>query len=72
MARSAIEPQWLKSIQIGGLDQLGVQMISITLYGELLPGLTNVTDRVRYYSFYPWVLHKYAKDVRSTSRKAWQ
>ena len=72
MARSAIEPQWLKSIQIGGLDQLGVQMISITLYGELLPGLTNVTDRVRYYSFYPWVLHRYAKDVRSTSRKTWQ
>ena len=26
---------------------------------ELLPGLTNVTDRARYYSLYPWVLWSY-------------
>lgn len=26
----------------------------INIYGQLLPGITNVTDRARYYSFYPW------------------
>ena len=26
------------------------------MYGRLLPGITNVTDRARYYAFYPWFL----------------
>jgi len=39
-----------------GLDPLGVQAPCIHLYGQLLPGITNVTDRARYYSFYPWLL----------------
>ena len=42
--------------QIGGLDHLSVQAPCINLYGKLLPGITNVTDRPRYYSFYPWVV----------------
>jgi hypothetical protein len=41
---------------IRGLDHLGVQAPCIALYGQLLPGITNVTDRARYYSFHPWVL----------------
>jgi len=36
------------------------------IYGQLLPGITNVTDRARYYSFYPWLVwsydQRYAKD----------
>src|SRR6266545_4272726 len=46
---------------IKGLDHLGVQVVSANLYTLLLPGITNVTDRARYYSFYPWVLHRYAQ-----------
>ena len=42
--------------QIGGLDHLAVQAPCINLYGRFLPGITNVTDRARYYSFYPWVV----------------
>jgi len=42
-----------------GLDPLGVQAPSINLYGQLLPGITNVTDRARYYSFYPWTIWTY-------------
>jgi hypothetical protein len=38
------------------LDHLGVQAPCINLYGRLLPGITNVTDRARYYSFYPWLI----------------
>lgn len=45
---------WVKPpIQIRGLDHLGVQAPCINIYGRLLPGITNVTDRARYYSFYP-------------------
>src|SRR2546423_10288758 len=71
MARSETEPLWLHTHQVTGRDHLGIQVVSIALYSELLPGLTNVTDRVRYYSFYPWVLHRYAKEVRQASDKTW-
>ena len=46
---------------IRGLDHLGVQAPCITLYGQLLPGITNVTDRARYYSFHPWVLWSFER-----------
>lgn len=46
---------------IEGLDHLGVQAVSVNLYALLLPGVTNVTDRARYYSFYLWVLHRFAQ-----------
>lgn len=41
---------------ITGLDHLGVQSPCIALYTQLLPGITNVTDRARYYSFHPWLI----------------
>lgn len=44
-----------------GLDHLGSQAPCINLYGRLLPGITNVTDRARYYSFYPWFFWAYEK-----------
>jgi len=48
---------WVKPPEpIRGLDHLGVQAPCIALYGQLLPGITNVTDRARYYSFHPWVI----------------
>jgi hypothetical protein len=48
---------WVRPAEpIRGLDHLGVQAPCIALYGQLLPGITNVTDRARYYSFHPWVL----------------
>jgi hypothetical protein len=46
---------WLKPIKsIGGRDPLGVRMPSEIIYADLVPGITNVTDRARYYSFYPY------------------
>jgi hypothetical protein len=48
---------WVKPPkQITGLDHLAVQAPCINIYGNLLPGITNVTDRARYYSFYPWLI----------------
>jgi len=46
---------------IGGLDHIGTQGPCIMAYSQLLPGITNVTDRARYYSFYPWVIWSYHK-----------
>jgi len=45
---------------IGGLDHIGTQGPCILIYSRLLPGITNVTDRARYYSFYPWLIWSYA------------
>lgn len=62
-----IETAWLSPpLSIGGLDHLGTQAPCVLIYGQLLPGITNVTDRARYYSFYPWLVwsfdQRYAKD----------
>lgn len=52
-----VETAWVKPPpQVGGLDHLAVQAPCINIYGRLLPGITNVTDRARYYSFYPWLV----------------
>src|SRR5437867_7734120 len=45
--------------RIRGLDHLGVQAPCIALYAQLLPGITNVTDRARYYSFHPWLIRSF-------------
>jgi hypothetical protein len=55
---------------IRGLDHLGVQAPCVALYGQLLPGITNVTDRARYYSFYPWLIWSYEKRYSDRSRDA--
>jgi hypothetical protein len=53
---------WVKPAKaITGLDHLGSVAPCIAIYSTLLPGLTNVTDRARYYSFYPWFLWKFAQ-----------
>ncbi len=31
----------------------------MSIFTDLLPGITNVTTRARYYSFYPWLLRSY-------------
>jgi len=43
----------------GGRDPLGIQNSSIATYGKLLPGLTNLTGHIRYYSLYCWLLSEY-------------
>ena len=49
----------IPAMPIRGLDHLGVQAPCEALYAQLLPGITNVTDRARYYSFYPWLLRSF-------------
>jgi hypothetical protein len=51
------------------LDHLGTQAPCINLYGRLLPGITNVTDRARYYSLYPWLIWKFDQRFKTASPK---
>jgi hypothetical protein len=77
MARAAHEVlalDWLQRDKhiIEGLDHLGIEVVSANIYADLLPGVTNVTDRARYYAFYPWVLHRFAQArLARADRKAW-
>ena len=42
-----------------GRDPMGVQNSSIATYSCLLPGMTNLTGHIRYYSLYCWLLKEY-------------
>ena len=56
----AIVPYWGKGKDAKmGLNQLGMRTIVEALFASLLPGMNNVTDRIRYYSFYCWLLERF-------------
>ena len=50
-----------------GRDPLGVQNSSVATYSNLLPGLTNLTGHIRYYSLYCWLLSEYDKLEKATN-----
>lgn len=55
-------PFWGTSINlITGLDPLSLQTTSEATYATLLPGISNLTNRLRYYGFYCWLLDFYCK-----------
>ena len=56
--------QWIRRDRrvIDGLDHLGIQIVSVNLYQSMLPGITNVTERARYFAFHPWVVHRFAQN----------
>jgi hypothetical protein len=64
-------PEWTTKADKRGLDPLGMQTTSVSLYQQLVPGISNVTLRMRYYGFYAWLAQRYALDVRSTSVEHW-
>lgn len=58
----AIYPFWGVSINlITGLDPLSLQTTSEATYATMLPGISNLTNRLRYYGFYCWLLDFYFK-----------
>lgn len=54
-----------------GRDPLGIQATSVRMYRSLVPGLTNVTNRLRYYSFYCWVIERYEAIEHSGDVERW-
>lgn len=65
-------PEWTDYRDKSGLDPLGMQNSSINLYQRLLPGISNVTLRMRYYGLYAWLASMYARRSRSTDIRKWQ
>ena len=60
--KSAENPFWGENINlITGLDPLGLQVTSEATYATMLPGLSNLTNRLRYYGFYCWLIDFYFK-----------
>jgi hypothetical protein len=53
-------PEWTDYRDKSGLDPLGMQNSSINLYQRLLPGISNVTLRMRYYGLYARLAAVYA------------
>ena len=49
-----------------------MQNSSISLYQTFLPGITNATLRIRYYGFYAWLCHSYAKHEGSDDPQQWK
>lgn len=56
-------------VYIVGQDPLGLLNTGGKTFDLVLPGLNNVTDRIRYYSFYCWFFHSYAKYISKPSKK---
>ena len=54
---------------ITGQDPMGMLNIGEQVFTMLLPGLNNITERIRYYSFYCWFFGWYAKDNGSKNPK---
>ncbi len=65
-------PEWTYYADKGGLDPLGMQNSSVALYQRLIPGIGNVTLRMRYYGLYPWLVRHYLKTNGSTDPEVWR
>lgn len=65
-------PEWTELGQDGGLDPLGMQRPIEAIYQSLLPGISTITLRFRYYSFFVWMLEVYAKEERNTNPAAFR
>src|SRR3546814_8777521 len=48
-------PEWTELGQDSGLDPLGMQRPIEVIYQSLVPGISTITLRYRYYSFFPFI-----------------
>lgn len=65
-------PQWTTKIDKRGLDPLGMQNAGVVLYQALLPGISNITLRMRYYGFFCWLSDAYARRGVATDFEIWR
>ena len=55
-----IAPYWNDGLNLKlGLNQLGIRNVAEHMFAKLLPGLNNVSSRIRYYSFYCWIINNF-------------
>lgn len=73
IANQELMPVWTKPGKWSlGRDPLGIQATSVRMYRKLVPGLTNVTNRLRYYSYYCWVVALWARIRHVDNEKEWR
>ena len=65
-------PQWTQLTHKRGLDPLAMQTSGIGLYQSLMPGISNVSLRMRYYGLYCWLSDTYAQRVGQTDLGIWR
>ncbi len=70
--RSVNDPAWTEYKKKNGLDPLGMQNSAVNLYQTFLPGISNVTLRMRYYGLYAWLCRTYARNVGETDPESWK
>ena len=63
-------PEWTEIGQDSGLDPLGMQRPVEVLFQSLVPGISTITLRLRYYSFFAWVLEAFAKTEQDNDPRA--
>lgn len=56
-----MDPRWTAPIytNTSGQDFLGLRAVQASLMEYLMPGITTITPRARYYPFYAWLLVEY-------------
>lgn len=57
-------PEWTELGQDTGLDPLGMLQPIEGIYQSLLPGISTITLRYRYYSFFSFILKHYEEHIR--------
>lgn len=64
MNNNIIAPKWIEKYGIneGGRDFLGYEYSGALMLEKLMPGISNITYRIRYYSFFCWVIDQFFKD----------
>ena len=62
-------PEWTELGQDSGLDPLGMQRPIEAIYQSLVPGISTITLRYRYYSFFPFILRHYEENIRHPDPK---
>lgn len=62
-------PQWTELGQDSGLDPLAMVRPTEALFQSLVPGISTITLRFRYFSFFAWMLEQYAERYGDTSKE---
>lgn len=64
-----VKPFWAEfSSTAGGRDPLAIQNSSVVIYSQMVVGITNVTNRIRYNGFFCWMLDTISKNVTKEIR----
>jgi len=55
--------------KISGEDHLGIKYVSVSISDRLQSGITTITPRARYWSFFTWVLHDFIQQNKGLQNK---